>query len=81
MRTFFIMNEEAGERLLALVYAKKVLRIASRAKDKVQLARACNNIAVAYNKLHQVDSANILHYKKYGNVEIHTAKGTNIHPQ
>ena len=55
----FIMNEEAGERLLALGYAKKVLRIASRAKDKVQLARACNNIAVAYNKLHQADSANI----------------------
>ncbi|WP_314666068.1 tetratricopeptide repeat protein [Prevotella aurantiaca] len=54
----FIMNEEAEERLLALGYAKKVLRIASRAKDKVQLARACNNIAVAYNKLHQADSAN-----------------------
>ena len=36
----FIMNEEAGERQLALGYAKKVLRIATTAKDKVQLARA-----------------------------------------
>ena len=55
----FIMNEEAGERQLALGYAKKVLRIATTAKDKVQLARAYNNIAVAYNKLDKADSANI----------------------
>ncbi|WP_232220133.1 tetratricopeptide repeat protein [Prevotella falsenii] len=55
----FIMNEEAGERQLALGYAKKVLRLATAAKDKIQLARAYNNIAVAYNKLNKADSANI----------------------
>ena len=55
----FVINEESGERQLALKYAKKVLDIANTLKDKVQLARAYNNIAVAYNKLHQTDSANV----------------------
>ncbi|MDD7530346.1 MAG: hypothetical protein PUK16_05270 [Prevotellaceae bacterium] len=55
----FIMNEEAGETALALDYAKKVLTLSSAADNKMWLARAFNNIAVAYNKLNKPDSAGV----------------------